>query len=160
MVVIGFQAVLFALFTKVYAAEEGFLPEDRRVRRLIEVISLEKGLVAGGLLALAGLGGLVASLVHWKVNNFGELNPREALRIVVPSATALIMSFQTIFAALFISILGIRRTKENPEDVAASAVEEAAEAVTRAPEDASAIAATRRRRRPPEPPRGPAARTG
>jgi len=139
MVVIGFQAVLFALFTKVYAAEEGFLPEDRRVRRLIEVISLEKGLVAGGLLALAGLGGLVASLVHWKVNNFGELNPREALRIVVPSATALIMSFQTIFAALFISILGIRRTKENPEDVAASAVEEAAEAVTRAPKDASAI---------------------
>jgi len=139
MVVIGFQAVLFALFTKVYAAEEGFLPEDRRVRRLIETISLEKGLVMGGLLALAGLGGLVASLVHWKVNNFGELNPREALRIVVPSATALIMSFQTIFAALFISILGIRRTKENPEDVAASAVEEAAEAVTRAPEDASAI---------------------
>jgi len=58
---------------------------------------------------------------------------------VVPSATALIMSFQTIFAALFISILGIRRTKENPEDVAASAVEEAAEAVTRAPKDASAI---------------------
>src|SRR5690606_9556550 len=47
MVVIGFQAVLFALFTKVYAAEEGFLPEDRRVRKLVDVISLEKGLVAG-----------------------------------------------------------------------------------------------------------------
>jgi Glycosyl transferase family 2. len=132
-VVIGFQAVLFALFTKVYAAEEGFLPEDRRIRRLVDVVTLERGLVAGGLLALAGLGGLIASVVHWKVNNFGELDPREALRIVVPSATALIMSFQTIFAALFISILGIRRTRETPVDVAASAAEEAAQAVTREP---------------------------
>ncbi len=133
MIVIGFQAVLFALFTKVYAAEEGFLPEDRRIRKLVDVVSLEKGLIAGGLLALAGIGGLVASLAHWQVNNFGELDPREALRLVVPSATALIISFQTIFAALFISILGIRRTKETPADVAASVVEEAAEAVTRAP---------------------------
>lgn len=129
MVVIGFQAVLFALFTKVYAAEEGFLPQDRRIKRLVDVITLEKGLVVGGLLALAGLAGLVASLVHWHVRDFGELDPRESLRIVVPAATALIMSFQTIFAALFISILGIRRTKETAGDIAASAAEEAAEAV-------------------------------
>ncbi|WP_199565448.1 glycosyltransferase family 2 protein [Spongiactinospora rosea] len=130
-VVIGFQAVLFALFTKVYAAEEGFLPEDRRIKRLVDVITLERGLVAGGLLALAGLAGLVASLVHWQVRSFGELDPRESLRLVVPSATALIMSLQTVFAALFISILGIRRTKETPIDVAASAAEEAAEQVSK-----------------------------
>ncbi|GII64634.1 dolichol-P-glucose synthetase [Sphaerisporangium krabiense] len=128
-VVIGFQAVLFALFTKVYAAEEGFLPEDRRIRRLVDVVTLERGLIAGGLLALAGLAGMVASLAHWQVRNFGELIPAESLRLVVPSATALVISFQTIFAALFISILGIRRTKETPADVAASAAEEAAEAV-------------------------------
>ncbi|MET8144775.1 glycosyltransferase family 2 protein [Sphaerisporangium sp. NPDC005288] len=130
-VVIGFQAVLFALFTKVYAAEEGFLPEDRRIKRLVDVVTLEKGLVAGGLLALAGLAGMVASLAHWQVRNFGPLIPAESLRLVVPSATALIMSFQTIFASLFISILGIRRTKETLADVAASAAEEAAEAVKR-----------------------------
>ncbi len=131
MVVIGFQAVLFGLFTKVYAAEEGFLPEDRRIKRLVDVVTLEKGLVAGSLLAIGGLAGMVASLAHWQVRNFGELIPAESLRLVVPSATALIMSFQTIFAALFISILGIRRTKETPVDVAASAAEEAAEAVKR-----------------------------
>ncbi|WP_214415821.1 glycosyltransferase [Sphaerisporangium fuscum] len=140
MVVIGFQAVLFGLFTKVYAAEEGFLPEDRRVKRLVDVVTLEKGLVAGGLLAIAGLAGMVASLAHWQVRNFGPLLPAESLRLVVPSATALIMSFQTIFASLFISILGIRRTKETPVDVAASAAEEAAEAVKRdsAPESTPA----------------------
>ncbi|WP_432866852.1 glycosyltransferase family 2 protein [Microbispora rosea] len=131
MVVSGFQAVLFALFTKVYAAEEGFLPEDRRIRRLVDVVTLEKGLLAGGALAVAGLVGLVASLAHWGGRGFGELIPAESLRLVVPSATAFVMSFQTIFASLFISILGIRRTRENPVDIAASAAEEAAEAVSR-----------------------------
>lgn len=83
MVVIGFQASLFALFTKVYAAEEGFLPEDRRVRKLVDIVSLERGLIVGGLLALGGLGGLVASLVHWQTRSFGPLIPSESLRIVV-----------------------------------------------------------------------------
>jgi hypothetical protein len=137
MVIIGFQAVLFALFTKVYAAEEGFLPEDRRIRRLVDVVTLEKGLLAGGALAVAGLVGLVASLAHWGGRGFGELIPAESLRLVVPSATAFVMSFQTIFASLFISILGIRRTRENPVDIAASAAEEAAEAVTRESETAA-----------------------
>ncbi|GAA0940643.1 glycosyltransferase family 2 protein [Nonomuraea longicatena] len=131
MVVIGFQAALFALFTKVYAAEEGFLPESPRIRKLLGHVTLERGLIIGGLLAVAGLVGLVMSLVHWQVRSFGELDPRESLRIVVPAATALIMSFQTIFASLFISILGIRRSRENPLDYAASAAEEAAEAVSR-----------------------------
>lgn len=129
--VIGFQSALFALFTKVYAAEEGFLPESRRVRKLISMVTLERGLVVGGLLALAGLVGLVMSLVHWQVRSWGALDPRESLRIVVPAATALIMSFQTIFASLFVSILGIRRTRESSVDVAARAAEEAAEALSR-----------------------------
>ena len=45
---------------------------------------------------------------------FGELDPRDSLRIVMPSATALIMSFQMIFASLFVSILAIRRRSHPP----------------------------------------------
>jgi glycosyltransferase involved in cell wall biosynthesis len=114
VLVIGFQAVLFALLTKVYAMEEGFLPHDRRVQRIIDSWSLERGLVVGGLLALAGLVGLVASLSHWQVHSFGQLDPRHSLRIVVPAATALIMSCQMIFASLFVSILDIRRRSHPP----------------------------------------------
>ena len=47
MVVIGFQAVLFWLFTQVYAGAEGFLPEEPKVQRLLEKLSLERGLIAG-----------------------------------------------------------------------------------------------------------------
>jgi glycosyltransferase involved in cell wall biosynthesis len=133
ILVIGFQAVLFALLTKVYAMEEGFLPHDRRVQRIIDWWSLERGVVIGGLLALAGCVGVVMSVVHWQVNNFGQLDPRYALRLVVPSATALVMSCQMILASLFLSILGIRRRSHppltDPTQEAADVVDAAAEQV-------------------------------
>ena len=94
--------------------EEGFLPHDRRVQRIVDSWSLERGLVVGGLLAVAGLVGLVGSLVHWQGHSFGQLNPRDSIRIVMPAATALIMSFQMIFASLFVSILAIRRRSHPP----------------------------------------------
>ncbi|WP_051452476.1 glycosyltransferase [Actinospica robiniae] len=108
MLVIGFQAVIFALLTKVYAMEEGFLPHDGRVARIHRFWSLEKGLAVGGLLALLGLAGLIASVSHWHGAGFGNLDPRNELRIVVPSAAALMMSLQAMFASIFASILGIR----------------------------------------------------
>ncbi|MEO5875668.1 MAG: glycosyltransferase, partial [Streptosporangiaceae bacterium] len=109
-VVIGFQAVLFSLLTKAYGVAEGFLPTDRRARWLLNSWSFEKGLVVGGVLALGGLAGLIASVVHWHGANFGALDPRETLRLVVPAATALMISCQLILGTAFLSILGIRRS--------------------------------------------------
>jgi Glycosyl transferase family 2 len=111
MVVIGFQAVLFALFTKVYASAEGFLPQDRWARRVLRVWSLERGLVAGFLLGVAGLVGAVVSLSDWHGAKFGQLDYSHSLRLMVPSATALVVSCQVIFGTFFLSILGIKRAQ-------------------------------------------------
>jgi hypothetical protein len=111
MIVTGFQAVLFALFTQVYASAEGFLPQHARVSRLLTACSLERGLLAGGLLASVGGVGLVASIAQWHSARFGHLNYDSALRLIVPSATALILSCQMVLGTFFLSILGIRRTR-------------------------------------------------
>jgi hypothetical protein len=111
MIVIGFQAVLFALFTQVYASAEGFLPPHARVSSLLRACSLERGLLAGGLLASVGLFGLVASVAQWHNARFGHLNYDIVLRVVVPSVTALILSCQMILGTFFLSILSIRRTR-------------------------------------------------
>jgi glycosyltransferase involved in cell wall biosynthesis len=112
MVTIGFQSFSLGLLTKLYAISEGFLPADPFTTGLRRWWSLEKGLVIGGVLAVLGLAGLIGSLAYWNGNSFGRLDPRDSLRIVIPTATALIMSMQVVFASLFASILLIRRRPE------------------------------------------------
>jgi Glycosyl transferase family 2 len=110
-VVIGFQGVLFWLFTRVYAAAEGFLPKEPGVQRLLGRLSLERGLLLGLAIGLAGLGGLIFSIVNWGGSGFHNLNYEHALRSMIPSATALIVSCQLILGTFFLSILGIKQTR-------------------------------------------------
>ena len=56
-VLIGVQALGFAIFSKTFAAAEGLLPESARQRWFHRWATLEAGLVVGGLLVAAGLGG-------------------------------------------------------------------------------------------------------
>jgi glycosyltransferase involved in cell wall biosynthesis len=111
MVVIGFQSVLFWLFTQVYAGSEGFLPEEPRVTRLLAKLSLERGLILGALIGLAGLGGLIASLVNWNGHGFSHLDYEHSLRLMIPSVTALMVSCQVILGTFFLSILGIKHAR-------------------------------------------------
>ena len=58
-VLLGFQLVAFAVFTKIFAISEGLLPEDPRLNRAFRYITLETGLFAGFLLIALGLGGSI-----------------------------------------------------------------------------------------------------
>jgi Glycosyl transferase family 2 len=111
---IGFQAVLFWLFTQVYASAEGFLPTTPKVQTLLGKLSLERGLLTGAAVGLAGLVGLIFSLVYWNDQSFGHLNYEHALRLIVPSVTALVLSCQLILGTFFLSILGIKQTRHIP----------------------------------------------
>src|ERR1700728_226487 len=111
---IGFQAILFWLFTQVYAGAEGFLPEEPKVQRLLGQLSLERGLLVGAAGGLAGLVGLIFSLLYWDGYSFGHLNYEHELRLMVPSVTALVLSCQLILGTFFLSILGIKQNKPTP----------------------------------------------
>ena len=47
---VGFQLLAFAVFTKVFAITEGLLPEDPRLNRFFDYIKLETGLIVGGII--------------------------------------------------------------------------------------------------------------
>ena len=116
MIVMGFQSVLFGFFTQIYASEEGFLPPGSLLNRLFAVCNLERSLLAGGALALTGICGLALSVAHLLIFGHGSslYTPRaceEALRAIIPSATALVLSCQWILGAFFLSILGIRHSR-------------------------------------------------
>jgi hypothetical protein len=108
-VIIGFQAVTFAVFTKVFAINEGLLPEDFRLKRLFRYISLEVGLIVGTTLLLIGIAGSIYALGIWRANLFGALKPSQTMRVVIPSITCLALGFQIILSSFFLSVLRLKR---------------------------------------------------
>jgi hypothetical protein len=110
-VLIGFQSVAFAVFTKVFAITEGLLPEDPRFHRLFQTITLEVGLVVGAGFLLAGLAASIWALSSWGAGSFGELDPEKMLRIIVPAALALALGCQIILTSFFLSVLGLGRQR-------------------------------------------------
>lgn len=108
-IVCGVQAMTFAIFAKVFAINARLLPNDPRLGRLGAAGALEAGMIVGLALILAGLAGAAYSLGLWKVASFGALNPEVTLRIVAPSATALIVGLQLVFSSFFLGVLGLRR---------------------------------------------------
>ena len=109
MVLIGFQAIMFAVFSRAFAMNEGLLPPSRGLERAFRIVTLERGLIVGGLLLLVGVGIAIYSLVNWGSQDFGALDTRDAIRVVVPGATALVLGFELIMSSFFLSILGLAR---------------------------------------------------
>lgn len=106
---VGFQLVAFAVFTKVFAIIEGLLPEDPRMNQLFRYVKLETGLIVGAVLIVIGVAGSLFALSTWAQSNFGSMNSERLLRIVMPSVFALTLGPQVVFSSFFMSILGLRR---------------------------------------------------
>jgi len=119
---VGVQAVGFALLTKVYAIEEGFLPRDRRLDRLARWLGLETGLLSAALLVLLGVLATVASLVYWRSQDFGALEAATVVRVVVPAVIGVVLGCQVGLSSFFLSILGLglRRRSHLDEPVLSS----------------------------------------
>lgn len=108
MVLIGFQFFVFYALTKIYAAENGLLPKSNRYHKLFKYLNLESGLVLGSLLFITGIVLSFNGIDLWKASGFGNLNPSETLRIIIPAVFTILLGMQIIFFSLFFSILGLK----------------------------------------------------
>ena len=107
--ILGYQAVVFAIMTKAFAVSEGILPKDIRLLRFFSIATLERGLLLGALAMILGLSMLGISVFNWSEVGFGVLDYSKTMRWVIPGATLTALGFQTILFSFFISMMGINR---------------------------------------------------
>lgn len=105
----GFQAVLFAILTKLFAITEGLLPPDPRLERAFRHVTLEKGLAGGTLALVSGFVLLLTAVLIWRRTDWGPLDYSDVMRVVIPGATLTALGFQTVLFSFFMSILGMKR---------------------------------------------------
>ncbi len=105
LILIGFQAIVFAICAKVYGVSRGLLPNRAAFQKTLDRFTLEKGLVAGGALTLAGLVAGFYGVHIWHSAGFGNLDPDTILRITLPSSCAIVIGVESIFASCFLSVL-------------------------------------------------------
>ena len=106
---LGYQAVWFAIGAKVFAISEGLMPDDARLNGFFKVATLERGLLAGALSFVCGIGLVGWIAVRWAMHGWGPLDYASTMRVVIPGFAMAALGFQTILSSFFISILGMRR---------------------------------------------------
>jgi glycosyltransferase involved in cell wall biosynthesis len=115
VVLLGFQSISFAAFTKIYAIREGLLPEDLRVEKVLRGINLELGLVVGGALAVLGLAASLYAVGNYEAHHFGNLDPVKTMRVIIPATVSLTLGGQITLSSFFLSVLLLGR---KPADTA------------------------------------------
>ncbi|MDB5325953.1 MAG: glycosyl transferase [Phycisphaerales bacterium] len=107
--IVGFQAILFAVFTKSFAIEEGLLPPDPKMELMWRYINLEKGLLLSAVVMFVGVAMIAWATNDWRLHHFGPLDASRSLRLVIPGSTLVAVGFQALLGSFFLSILGLRR---------------------------------------------------
>jgi len=117
-IVVGFQLVVFAFFTKVFAIAEELLPGDPKFSRMFKFFNLEKGILLGLAVLLAGILLFLRAVWIWRQHNYGALDYEQNLRRLIPAATLIVLGVQAVFSSFFMSALGLKTSSRRPPEPA------------------------------------------
>jgi hypothetical protein len=105
-VLMGAQIISIGFFAKVFSYAERFDRRSVSLRRVLNRVKLEDGLLIGAISFLAGLVGCVSVVWEWAASGFG---PLFQVREVLFWSMWLFLGMQVIFSSFFLSMLGISR---------------------------------------------------
>jgi hypothetical protein len=106
---VGVQALAFAVNSRAYASSAGLLPPDARIEWLLGMPYVEIATAGGIALMAIGTGALVAETMAWERVGFGDLSYSESLRVVIPAVTAIALGAQVMFSAFALAVIGLLR---------------------------------------------------
>jgi len=109
MVLVGYQFVTVAVAMRIFALEEELGDPPRNIARLFEVFTLERGVLAGLGLCLAGAALIGIPVWTWVRAGLGPLDAERTLRPMIAGATLAALGVQTVLMSFVYSMMGIKR---------------------------------------------------
>jgi hypothetical protein len=108
-VILGYQTLSLWAFAKIHGWTSGLLPAATFSRRVFNHLTLERGLLAGALLLLTGLGLNLWLIREWLGQELGHLQVQTTFRYALWGLTTMVLGVQTIYGSFFLSMLGLAR---------------------------------------------------
>lgn len=111
-VMIGFQAVVFAVFSKTFAVHENLIPLNPIIDKFLKKNILEIGLVFGIIMILTGGAIALYLTMKWFDKTFWDMDISSTMRLAITSFTLIVLGFQIVFSSFFYSILKLEVKNE------------------------------------------------
>jgi hypothetical protein len=102
---LGLQLCLFAIFARTSAQVAGLLPEHATLKRFLRIFTLERGLLLGLAIALAGFIWSAVAFWQWRETGFGALDPRVVMRDTIPASALMVGGMETMLASFLLSVI-------------------------------------------------------
>jgi glycosyltransferase involved in cell wall biosynthesis len=112
--ILGVQLVLFSLLARAVGVLKNVLPISPPLARFLRVFTLERGILLGLSLALAGFGLAVYSVLTWAHARLGALDPAAMMRVAIPSVTLMIAGTEVIFSSFLLEFIDVRSSENKP----------------------------------------------
>jgi hypothetical protein len=110
-IMVGYESLSFGVLGRLFAYEEGLLPRKPELDRMMQMVTLERGVVAG-VTAFAGGVVLIAIVVRqWQTTGFANLDYSITMRWVIPGVMFAALGVQTVLASFFASLLMLNRRR-------------------------------------------------
>ena len=113
-ILIGFQAVSFAALSKYFAIRAGLRPAEAQFESWLGKLTLEAGILVGGLLIATGVLLWAIAVWRWREHGFGSLQPAQTLRWVIPGTLGLALGCQMILTSFFLGVLRLDTGGDQP----------------------------------------------
>lgn len=104
MMILGYQLIFFAAFSKIYASNR-LGDKDKRLEKLYKYLSIEKAGFLGLLIFVIGAALYLSIFFNWLGSGLASLDENKSS---IAALTFSVLGAQTFFSAFMLSILGIQ----------------------------------------------------
>lgn len=106
--ILGLQLVIFSLIGRTVGVLKQLLPMTHRLERFLRLFTVERGILLGVSLGLAGLALAVYSVDTWAHARLGALDPVTIMRVVIASVTLILAGAEILFASFLLGLIDVR----------------------------------------------------